>query len=53
MGTTTITLSTIASFLFVVLFLYLLYIIGGLSQNAKKILQVVEELQKKILDKQE
>ena len=46
MGTTTITLSTIASFFFVILFLYLLYIIGGLSQNAKKILQKIEEIEK-------
>ena len=37
MGTTTITLSTLASFFFVILFLYLLYIIGGVSQNVKKI----------------
>ena len=48
MGTTTITLSTIASFFFIVLFLYLLYIIGELSQNAKKTLKKVEELEKKL-----
>ncbi len=52
MGTTTITLSTIASFFFVILFLYLLYIIGGLSQNAKKILDIVEEIQKKLNTKE-
>jgi hypothetical protein len=46
MGTTTITLSTIASFFFIVLFLYLLYIIGELSQNAKKILTKIEEIEK-------
>jgi len=48
MGTTTITLSTIASFFFIILFLYLLYIIGELSQNSKKILKKVEELEKQL-----
>jgi hypothetical protein len=52
MGTTTITLSTIASFFFIILFLYLLYIIGELSQNTKKILRIVEELQKLLNAKQ-
>jgi hypothetical protein len=52
MGTTTITLSTIASFFFVILFLYLLYIIGGLSQNLKKVLEILEELQKKLITKE-
>jgi hypothetical protein len=37
MGTTTITLSTIASFFIVVLFLYLLYLIGGIAENLKKL----------------
>jgi hypothetical protein len=48
MGTVTITLSTIASFFIVILFLYVLYIIGGLSQNAKRVLEKVEELEKKL-----
>jgi hypothetical protein len=52
MGTTTITLSTIASFFFVVLFLYLLYIIGGISENLKKVLKKIEELENKLNAKQ-
>lgn len=47
MGTTTITLSTIASFFVVILFLYLLYIIGGMAENVKKIMRRLEELEKK------
>jgi hypothetical protein len=43
MGTTTITLSTIASFFLVILFLTVLYIIGGMSENIKKILRRMDE----------
>lgn len=52
MGTTTITLSTIASFFIVVLFLYLLYLIGGMAENLKKLVQKMEELDKKLIAKQ-
>lgn len=48
MGTTTITLSTLASFFFVILFLYLLYIIGGVSQNVKKIVDKIQEIENKL-----
>jgi hypothetical protein len=48
MGTMTITLSTIASFFIVVLFLYLLYLIGGMAENVKKLVQNMDELQRKI-----
>jgi hypothetical protein len=51
MGTTTITLSTIASFFIVVLFLYVLYIIGGMAENLKKIMQKMDELDKKLIVK--
>ena len=52
MGTTTVTLSTVASFFFIILFLYLLYIIGGVSQNVKKLLEKVQELENKLNSKQ-
>jgi hypothetical protein len=52
MGTTTITLSTIASFFIVVLFLYLLYLIGGMAENIKKLVQKMEDLQKKVETKE-
>jgi hypothetical protein len=52
MGTTTITLSTIASFFIVVLFLYLLYLIGGMAENLKKLAQKMEELHKKLITKE-
>jgi hypothetical protein len=48
MGTTTITLSTIASFFIVILFLYLLYLIGGMAENIEKLMQKIDELQKKL-----
>jgi len=51
MGTTTVTLSTLASFFFVILFLYLLYIIGGVSQNVKKLLDKIGEMEKKMNSK--
>ena len=47
MGTTTITLSTIASFFIVVLFLSLLYVIGGIAENVKKILRKMEKAEGK------
>ena len=47
MGTTTITLSWIASFLLVVLFIYFLYLFGGLTQHVKRILEIVEKQEKK------
>jgi hypothetical protein len=47
MGTTTITLSTIASFFIVVLFLTVLYVIGGIAENVKKILRKMENAEGK------
>jgi hypothetical protein len=52
MGTTTITLSTVASFFVVVFFLYFLYVVGGMAENIKKLMKKIEELDKKLVDKQ-
>jgi hypothetical protein len=52
MGTITITLSTIASFFIVVFFLYFLYVIGGMAENIKKLVQKMDELDKKLIAKQ-
>ena len=41
-------LTLVGNILAIVLFLYLLYVVGGISQNSKKILQKLEELEKKI-----
>ena len=41
-------LTIVGNILAIVLFLYLLYVVGGISQNSKKILQKLEELEKKI-----
>jgi len=48
MGTTTITLSTIDSFFIVVLFLYFLYVIGGMAENLKKLVKKIDELDNKL-----
>jgi hypothetical protein len=52
MGTTTITLSTIASFFIVVFFLYFLYVVGGMAENIKKLVKKMDELDKKLIAKQ-
>jgi hypothetical protein len=52
MGTTTITLSTIASFFVVVFFLYFLYVVGGMAENIKKLGKKIDELDKKLIAKQ-
>ena len=41
-------LTLVGNILGIVLFLYLLYVVGGISQNSKKILRKLEELEKKI-----
>ena len=41
-------LTFIGNLLAIVLFLYLLYVVGGISKNLKKILQKLEELEKKL-----
>jgi cell division protein FtsB len=38
----------VAEFFFVVLFFYVLYLLGGIYQRAKKILDKVESLEKKL-----
>ena len=47
MNHTQIMLLFVAELFFVVLFFYLLYLVGGIYQNVKKILQKVENLEKK------
>lgn len=41
-------LTLIGNILAIVLFLYLLFVVGGISNNSKKILLKLEELEKKI-----
>jgi cell division protein FtsB len=47
MNHTQIMFLLVAELLFVVLFLYVLYLVGDIYQNVKKILQKVENLEKK------
>jgi len=51
MGTTVVTLSTVASFFFIILFLYLLYIIGGVSQNVKRLVEKLHDIENKLNSK--
>jgi len=48
MSHTQIVVLLVGELLFVVLFFYVLYLIGGIYQNVKKILQKVEFLEKKL-----
>ncbi len=44
----TMILTLVGNILAIVLFLYLLYVVGRISQNSKKILQKLEDLEKKL-----
>ena len=46
--TTTMVLTLIGNILAIVLFLYLLYVVGGISRNSKKILQKLDEMEKRL-----
>ena len=46
--TLTMILTLLGNNIALVLFFYLLYVVGGISQNAKKILQKIEDLEKKM-----
>jgi len=41
-------LTLVGNILAIVLFLYLLYVVGMISQNSKKILRKLEDLEKKL-----
>lgn len=47
MSETHIYLVTVFNILGIALFFYVLYLIGGISQNVRKILEKVEQLEKK------
>ena len=46
--TVTMILALLGNILSMVLFLYLLYVVGSISQNSKKILQKLEAIEKEL-----